>query len=174
MEAAGRKFYNSAGQEKECMDLVKSLGMNTIRLRVWVNPAAVYNATADVVAKAVRAKNLGMRIMIDFHYSDTWADPGKQYKPAAWRGKSFPELKQAVYDYTKEVMQALKEQGTLPDMVQVGNEINHGMIWPEGGIGNLDSLAQLIYAGINAVKAVAPATTIMLHVALGGQNDESL
>jgi beta-galactosidase len=71
-------------------------------------------------------------------------------------------------------MQALKEQGILPDMVQVGNEINHGMIWPEGNIGNLDSLAQLIYAGINAVKAVAPATPIMLHVALGGQNDESL
>jgi arabinogalactan endo-1,4-beta-galactosidase len=71
-------------------------------------------------------------------------------------------------------MQALKDEGTLPDMVQVGNEINHGMIWPEGSIGNLDSLAQLIYAGINGVKAVAPATTIMLHVALGGQNDECL
>jgi beta-galactosidase len=122
---------------------------------------------------AKRVKAAGMKFLLDFHYSDTWADPGKQYKPAAWRGKSFPELKQAVYDYTKEVMQALKDQGTPPDMVQVGNEINHGMIWPEGNIGNLDSLAQLLYAGINGVRVVAPATTIMLHVALGGQNDES-
>src|SRR5262245_50871394 len=78
MEAAGKKFYNSAGTETECMTLLKSLGMNTIRLRVWVNPSPAWNNTADVVAKAIRAKNLGLRIMIDFHYSDTWADPGHQ------------------------------------------------------------------------------------------------
>src|SRR6185503_18168811 len=80
MESSGRKFYNSAGTEKECMQLLKDLGMNTIRLRVWVNPANGWNNTADVVAKAMRTKNLGMKIMIDFHYSDSWADPGQQTK----------------------------------------------------------------------------------------------
>ncbi|MBK6635555.1 MAG: glycosyl hydrolase 53 family protein [Chitinophagaceae bacterium] len=79
---------------------------------------------------AKRIKAAGMKILLDFHYSDYWADPQQQYMPRAWRNKSFPALKQAVYDYTKMVMLALKEQGTSPDMVQVGNEINHGMIWP--------------------------------------------
>src|SRR5882672_2700820 len=81
METAGRKFYNSSGTEQDCMTVLKGLGMNTIRLRVWVNPSGTGNTSADVLAKALRAKNLGLRIMIDFHYSDTWADPGHQTKP---------------------------------------------------------------------------------------------
>ncbi|HNJ94037.1 MAG TPA: glycosyl hydrolase 53 family protein, partial [Ferruginibacter sp.] len=108
-----------------------------------------------------------------FHYSDYWADPQKQWMPRAWRNKSFTELKKAVYDYTKMVVQALKEQGTAPDMVQVGNEINHGMIWPAGSITDMDQLAQLFFAGVQGVKAASPHTSIMLHIALGGQNDES-
>ena len=114
-----------------------------------------------------------MKILLDFHYSDYWADPQHAHMPAAWRNKSFTELKLALYDYTKQVIQALKDQGTTPEMVQIGNEINHGMVWPHGSINNLDSLAQLIYAGIQGVKAVSPSTSIMLHIALGGQNDES-
>jgi beta-galactosidase len=114
-----------------------------------------------------------MGFLLDFHYSDTWADPGKQFKPAAWRGEDFSQLEQSVYDYTKMVMDSLRLQGTLPDMVQVGNEINHGMIWPDGSIRHPDSLARLIYAGIRGVKAVDPGCPIMLHIALGGQNDES-
>jgi beta-galactosidase len=122
---------------------------------------------------AKRIKAAGMKFLLDFHYSDTWADPGKQYKPAAWRGEDFPALSRSVYAYTRKVMEALKDQGTLPDMVQVGNEINHGMIWPDGRISSPDSLAQLIYAGIEGVKAVDTGVVIMLHIALGGQNDES-
>ncbi|HEV7330490.1 MAG TPA: beta-galactosidase GalA [Flavisolibacter sp.] len=180
LEARGVKFSDK-GKEGDAIQILKNHGFNYIRLRIFNDPArdsgySPKRGFCDLEhtkAMAKRVKAAGMKFLLDFHYSDTWADPGKQFKPAAWRGKSFPELKQAVYDYTKEVMQALKDQGTLPDMVQVGNEINHGMIWPEGSIGNLDSLAQLIYAGINGVRVVAPATTIMLHVALGGQNDES-
>ena len=123
---------------------------------------------------AKRVKDAGMKLLLDFHYSDYWADPGHEYKPAAWKGMSFEQMKKALYDYTKNVMTELKAQGTLPDMVQVGNEINHGMVWPEGNISNVDSLAQLINAGIAAVKAVDPATVIMVHVALGGQNDETV
>ena len=123
---------------------------------------------------AKRVKAAGMKLLLDFHYSDYWADPGKQYKPAAWRNLSFEELKKAVYDYTKKVIQELKDQGTTPDMVQIGNEINHGIIWPEGNVSNIDNLAQLINAGTAAVKSVDPSVIMMLHVDLGGQNDESV
>jgi beta-galactosidase len=122
---------------------------------------------------AKRIKAAGMKFLLDFHYSDYWADPGKQYKPAAWRNLSFEELKKALYDYTKNVIQALKDQGTAPDMVQVGNEINHGLVWPEGNVMHVDSMAQLIAAGVAGVKAVDPSIVIMLHIALGGQNDEA-
>ena len=93
--------------------------------------------------------------------------------PKAWRGKSISELKQGVYDYTRMVMQALKYQATVPDMVQIGNEINHGIIWPHGSVNNFDILAQLFFAGIQGVKSVSSSTSVMLHIALGGQNDES-
>jgi beta-galactosidase len=123
---------------------------------------------------AKRIKAAGMKFLLDFHYSDTWADPGKQFKPAAWKNLSFEELKKAMYDYTKNVITALKEQGTSPDMVQVGNEINHGLVWPVGNVRNVDSMSQLIAAGIAGVKAADPGVIIMLHIALGGQNDESV
>jgi beta-galactosidase len=122
---------------------------------------------------AKRVKAAGMKFLLDFHYSDTWADPQKQFKPAAWKGQDFSQLKQTVFTYSKDVVEALKNAGAEPDMVQIGNEINHGMIWPDGHINNLDSLAQLIYAAIQGVKAVNPSITIMLHIALGGQNDEA-
>ena len=123
---------------------------------------------------AKRVKDAGMKLLLDFHYSDFWADPGHSYKPAAWKDLNFEDLKKAMYDYTYSVMNELKQQGTLPDMVQVGNEINHGFVWPEGSISHIDSLAQLINAGIAAIKAVDPTMPIMLHVALGGQNDEAV
>lgn len=98
MEASGVKFYNSTGTEQDLILILKNLGMNSIRLRVWVNPADNYNNTVDVVAKALRAKNAGMKIMIDFHYSNTWADPGHQVKPAAWATQDITELQTSVYD----------------------------------------------------------------------------
>jgi beta-galactosidase len=115
-----------------------------------------------------------MKLLLDFHYSDYWADPGKQFKPAAWENLTFPELKKALFDYTQKVIQALKDQGTTPDMVQIGNEINHGIVWPEGNVRNPDGLAQLLNAGTAAVKSVDPNVVMMLHVALGGQNHESV
>lgn len=181
LESRGIKFSDK-GVEKDAIAILKEHGMNYIRLRIFNDPARDSGGYSPkrgfcdlehTKQMAKRVKAAGLKLLLDFHYSDTWADPQKQYKPAAWRGQNFIQLKQSVYDFTKKVMQALKDQGTTPDMVQVGNEINHGMIWPEGGIGNLDSLAQLIYAGINGVRVVAPSTTIMLHIALGGQNDES-
>lgn len=172
MEAAGRKFYNSNGAEQECISLLKSLGMNTTRLRVWVNPAGGWNNTADVVTKAVRAKNTGMRIMLDFHYSDTWADPGHQEKPAAWAGLDLATLKTTLYNHTFNVLTALKNNGVIPEWVQIGNETNNGMLWPDAKAStNMDNFAQLINVGYDAVKAVNATTKVIVHVSNGWDNN---
>lgn len=181
LENKGIKFSDN-GVEKDPIEIMKAHGFNYIRLRIFNDPAhdSGYSPgkgfcdLEHTKAMAKRVKVAGMKFLLDFHYSDYWADPGHEYKPAAWKGMGFEQMKKALYDYTLQVMTELKQQGTSPDMVQVGNEINHGMVWPEGSISSIDSLAQLINAGIAAVKAVEPATIIMLHVALGGQNDETV
>ena len=179
-EARGMKFTDN-GVQGDPIELMKAHGFNYIRLRIFVNPENPKGYSpkqgfcdlAHTEAMAKRIKAAGMKFLLDFHYSDYWADPQQQNKPAAWVGEDFTALKKSLYDYTVNVMQQLKDQGTTPDMVQVGNEINHGMVWPEGAINNLDSLAQLIYEGVKGVKAVSPGTAIMLHIALGGQNAEA-
>jgi len=172
MEGAGRKFYNSAGVEKECMQLLKDLGMNAIRLRVWVNPANGWNNAADVLVKAQRAKNLGMKIMIDFHYSDTWADPGHQTKPSAWAAQNFSTLKQSLTDHTTAILSNLKTNGIVPEWVQVGNETNDGMLWPDGKAStNMNNFAQLVKAGYNAVKAVDASIKVIVHISNGYDNN---
>jgi len=171
MENTGMKFYNSTGTQTECMQLLKNIGMNSIRLRVWVNPAGGWCNTADVVAKAVRAKALGMKIMIDFHYSDSWADPGKQTKPAAWAAQDVATLQTSVYNHTLAVMNVLIAAGVTPDWVQVGNETNDGMLWPEGKASvNMANYAKFFIAGYNAVKAASPTTKVMVHVSNGYDN----
>ena len=180
LEQRGMKFADDKGQ-RDAIAILKDHGFNYIRLRIFNDPARDSGYSpgrgfcdlAHTLAMARRVKAAGLKLLLDFHYSDYWADPGKQYKPAAWRGEDFSQLQQSVYDYTRVVMDSLRAQGTLPDMVQVGNEINHGMIWPEGSIRHPDSLAKLIYAGIRGVKAVDAGCPVMLHIALGGQNDES-
>lgn len=171
MESSGRKFYSSTGTEQECMALLKTLGMNSIRLRVWVNPSGGWNNIADVTAKALRAKNLGLRIMIDFHYSDSWADPGQQTKPAAWSAQDFATLKASVANHTTAVLSELKNNGITPEWVQVGNETNNGMLWPEGkASANMANFAQLVNAGYDAVKSVFPSAKVIVHVSNGYDN----
>ncbi|WP_259068301.1 arabinogalactan endo-1,4-beta-galactosidase [Mucilaginibacter sp. X4EP1] len=180
LESRGMKFSDD-GVQGDAIAIMKAHGFNYIRLRIFVNsenakgysPGKGFCDLAHTEQMAKRIKAAGMKFLLDFHYSDYWADPQQQNKPAAWVGEDFTALKKSLYNYTVDVMQKLKEQGTTPDMVQVGNEINHGMVWPDGAINNLDSLAQLIYAGVKGVKAVSPKTTIMLHIALGGQNAEA-
>lgn len=171
MEAAGKKFYDSAGKETELMQLLKNTGMNIIRLRVWVNPQNGWNGTDDVVAKAVRAKALGFKLMIDFHYSDTWADPGKQTRPVAWDGQDFATLRQSVAAHTTVVLNALKAKGITPEFVQVGNETNDGMLWPDGkASANMSNFAQLINAGYDAVKSVDSSILVIVHLSNGFDN----
>lgn len=174
MEATGYKFYDIDGTEKDCLQLLKDKGMNTIRLRVWVNPSNDktngHCSPAETVALAVRAKNMGMRIMIDFHYSDTWADPGHQTKPAAWSNHTFTELLNDVYNHTFDVLNALKTAGVTPEWVQVGNEIPGGMLWPEGSTSNWNQLAQLLNKGYDATKAIDAAIKVIIHIDQGNNN----
>ena len=172
MEASNKKFYNSTGTEQDCMMILKNLGMNCIRLRVWVDPAGGWNNKADVLAKSIRAKNLGMRIMIDFHYSDTWADPGNQVKPSAWTGQDFATLKTSLYNHTTDVLTSLKNNGITPEWVQVGNETNDGLLWPDGKAStNMNNFAQLINAGYDAVKAIYSTTKVIVHISNGYDNN---
>ena len=180
MEKNGNKFYNAAGKEMDCFTLLRDLGINSMRLRVWVNPTDGWNGKQDVLAKAIRAKNLGMRIMIDFHYSDSWADPGKQYKPAAWEGKTADELKAAIAAHTTDVLSALKTQGITPEWIQIGNETRSGMLWDadeavsgasydvtQGDVTykkNLANYTAYLNAGSAAARAVFPEAKIIVHI----------
>lgn len=180
MERNSIKFHDAEGREKECMALLRELGMNSIRLRVWVNPANGWCNKGDMLAKAFRAHNLGMRIMIDFHYSDTWADPGQQTKPAAWKDMTLEELQSAVAEHTKEVLNALKTLNITPEWVQVGNETGNGMLWNEEDKDaenngkasvSMENYAKLNNAGYNAVKEIFPEAKVIVHLQEGNKND---
>ena len=186
MEASGIKFYDASGRATECMTLLRSLGFNSIRLRVWVNPADGWCNKDDVVIKAWRARQLGMRVMIDFHYSDVWADPATQYKPSSWEGLSLDELKNAMAAHTKEVLKALKEKGVTPEWVQVGNETGPGMMWDtdasvsgatydveKDGVvyaQNEVNFASFVTTGCQAVKDIFPDAKVIVHLQEGNNN----
>lgn len=165
MERSGYTFHNRAGQRQNLLVTLKELGMDSIRLRVWVNPEDGYNSVRDTIAKAKRAKAAGMRIMIDFHYSGDWADPGKQFKPAAWNNYTVDQLADAVAEHTRGTLIALREAGITPEWVQVGNETSNGMLWPEGQATNsMKNYARFVTAGYDAVKQVFPQALVIVHL----------
>ena len=168
MEKQGVSFYNSKGIKTDCFRLMKDLGMNAIRIRVWVDPSDGWCNKGDVVAKAFRAANLGMDVMIDFHYSDSWADPGQQTKPATWQNLSFEELNEAVANHTKDVLTALKNINITPKWVQVGNETGNGMLWDEGKASdNMANYTTLTTTGYDAVKEIFPEAKVIVHLQEG-------
>lgn len=168
LESEGYTFYNKAGQERECTALMQELGMDAIRLRVWVNPAEGWCGKADALEKARRAHRLGMRLMVDFHYSDSWADPEKQTPPAAWEGYDLEALKRAVKSHTSEVLEALKAEGIEVEWVQVGNETSNGMLWPQGQCDlHPENYAALHNAGYEAVKGVYADAKVVVHLPNG-------
>lgn len=177
MENDGAKFYDTDGKEMDCMKIMQNHGVNWIRLRIWNHPTQGAGNTdeAKALAMAKRAHALGLKVLIDFHYSDWWADPGKQTKPKAWEGHSKEQLVTDVYDFTSKVIKDLQAQGTEPDMVQIGNEIKNGMIWPEGKLPADDGgkeLAKMVQAGLQAVHDSDADHTIktMIHLPDGGDN----
>lgn len=175
MEATGYVFYNDQGVAQDCFQILKSKGINSIRLRVFVSPsddkASGHCSPAEVVTMAKRATMLGFRVMIDFHYSDTWADPAKQAKPAAWASHSFEQLLTDVYDHTANTMRALKANGVSPEWVQIGNEIPGGMLWPDGSTDKFSQLTRLLNKGYDAVKAVSAGSKVIVHLDRGNKGE---
>lgn len=171
-ESAGYSFYNAAGAKTDPFVLLANLGANAIRLRVWVNPSGGWCNGADTLYKAKRAAARGQRIMLTLHYSDSWADPGQQTKPAAWASMQLPELVTEVDRHTQGILSYLKSNGIQIEWVQVGNEINSGMLWPQGRASgsSFGNLVQLINSGHDAVKAVYPGAKVVLHLANGHDN----
>ena len=171
-ESAGYSFYSASGAKTDPFVLLKNAGVNTVRLRVWVNPSGGWCNGADTLYKAKRAQAQGQKIMLTFHYSDSWADPGLQTKPAAWSSHTLAQLQTDVYSHTQGILSYLKSNGVTVSYVQVGNEINSGMLWPEGKASgsSFASLVSLINSGYNATKAVYPGAKVVLHLANGYNN----
>jgi len=163
----GQKYYDASGKETAPLTLLKSVGVNHIRLRIWNNPSDGHSGKAEVLAFAKEVKAAGMKLMIDFHYSDSWADPGKQTKPAAWSSHTIDTLVKDVHDYTLDICNSLKSQGTAPDSVQIGNEINVGMLWNDGKVtnNNFAPLGKLLNAGYEAMRSCDSSTKVVIHVA---------
>jgi arabinogalactan endo-1,4-beta-galactosidase len=170
-EDKGGLYTYEDGTPADALEILSAHGMNYARLRVWVDSPDDYHEKAQILEMAKRLKENKIKLLVDFHYSDSWADPGKQNKPEAWKDYDFEELKQAVYDHTYDVCKSLKDQGTPPDMMQIGNEINNGMLWPDGKADQWDNLAALLKEGSRAVKDCSPDTLVMLHIAEGGDNE---
>jgi len=168
----GGKVLKESGQPKAGLAILKDHGYTWVRLRLFHTPADLPNNLEYTLASAKAAKQLGFHILLDLHYSDTWADPGKQFTPKIWEGLSHAQLRSAVFEYSKATIAVFKNAGVLPEMVQVGNEVINGMLWPDGRLPDRwDNFADLIQAGVAGVEAGAsggPEPRIMIHIDRGG------
>lgn len=164
-EARGRLTRDAGGKVTETTQLMKDYGLNGIRLRVWKNPKDGFSSPGDVLVMARRAHRLGMDIMIDFHYSDWWADPGKQNIPARWEGLSAEQMRDSLGAHTRETLKLLKNDGIPVKWVQVGNETTNGFLWPLAHLPeNMKEYAMLTRAGYDAVKEVYPEAEVIVHL----------
>ena len=165
LEAHGVQLYNAQGEPRENTVLMREYGLNAARFRVWVNPKDGFSSKEDVLKLALRAKAQGMAIMIDFHYSDWWADPGKQNIPKAWEKMSYEEMQKALAQHTRETLQLLRDNGIDVKWVQVGNETTHGFLWPMARAEEqMQHYAGLTQAGYDAVKEVYPQAICIVHL----------
>lgn len=177
LQDLGAKYYDH-GVETDILEIMKRYDVDTIRIRLWHDPYSPdgepYGAggndlqTSLTIAKMVTDAGLG--VLLNFHYSDFWADPGKQIKPKAWKDYGVEELEKAVYEYTVEMMTVFRENGVNLKMVQVGNELTSGLLWPEGKVPNYDNIARFVNAGIRGVRNVDGKVPIMIHLDNGGNN----
>jgi len=173
-EAQGTIFKDN-GQAKPGLQIFRDHGYNWIRLRLFHAPTQLPNNLDYTLSLAAQAKKLGFKFLLDYHYSDTWADPGKQYIPKAWVGQSHTQLVESVFQYTRDTLVAFRQAGTMPDMVQLGNEVINGMLWPDGKLPeNWDNFADLVRAGIRGVDAGAgdgSRPRIMIHIDRAGDRE---
>lgn len=181
IESAGGRYFAPDGQPADALELLRRSGTNTIRLRLWNDPPGGFCNLERTLMMAKRIKALGFKFLLDFHYSDRWADPAQQTKPAAWAKLGFAALTEAVREFTRRAVAELAAQGTPPDAVQIGNEITPGMLWDDGRVdGEFDTdeqwakLASLVRAGADGAREAAPGTEIMIHIDRGGDFAASL
>ena len=167
MEASNFIFADEDGVPGDALSILASKGLNTVRIRVWHTPAGVHSSLYEVQALADRVHAAGLDVWLCIHYSDTWADPAEQETPAAWQGLSFPDLKDSVADYTRRLIRDIQ-----PEMVQIGNEINSGILHPYGSIDSLSNFRELLVAASEAIRSENPSCKIMLHYA-GPQGSEA-
>jgi arabinogalactan endo-1,4-beta-galactosidase len=174
-EDRGTEFKEN-GTVKPGLRMLRDHGYGWIRLRLFVNPDRLPNDPAYTIALAKDAKELGFKFLLDYHYSDTWADPGKQYTPAAWVEMTHEERVVAVREYTRDTITSFSLAGVLPEMVQIGNEVRPGMLWPDGRIPqNWDNFADYFRAGVEGVReghGDGPMPKIMLHFDNGGNKEK--
>lgn len=171
MEHNNYIFKDNSGNQKDCLDILKSKGINALRFRIWVNPGGNFNNKKDVAYMCGRAKSKGFDVMIDFHMSDTWADPSKQGKPAAWVNDSFLKLQTDLYNHVYSVLDTLRSIGVTPKWVQIGNETTDGMLWEDGRAStHMSNFAALINSGYKAVKAIDTTIKVIVHLSDGGGN----
>lgn len=176
LEAEGMQIRDFDGTAMDAFDLITKYGVNAFRLRLWNNPENVPEAKGycnleQTIAMAKRGKAHNLSFMLDFHYSDFWADPGKQTKPKAWENLSFEELKEAVFSFTRDTLKTLQDEGVLPEIVQIGNEIRSGLLFPEGELPDYQHMVELVNAGIRGAREVADADTmkVLIHLDQGGR-----
>ncbi len=168
MEDYGYVFKDNYGVRRNCLDILKEKGINALRFRVWVNPPGGYCNKRDVAYMAHRADSMGFKVMIDFHCSDTWADPSHQTKPVAWQNDSLPKLLTDLYNHVYNVLDTLKSIGVVPAWVQIGNETNDGMLWPDGRAStHMANFAKMIDTGYAAAKAVDSSIQVIVHLSNG-------
>lgn len=167
IEQSGTRFTDENGANIDVLTFFKKKGCNTVRLRLWHQPQDAHSSLAEVAALATRVHQTGMNVWLDIHYSDTWADPGAQTVPSAWSKLSLSPLTDSVYAYTRRVLARVQ-----PEIVQIGNEINDGFLWPTGKSSNSTAFLQLLQTGIKAARDHSKSLKVMIHYAgTDGAND---
>lgn len=177
VEACGGRFYDHK-EEKSAIDILKAYGTNAVRIRLWNDPyspegepyGAGTNDLKTTIELAKRIKAAGLEILLDYHYSDFWADPGKQYPPKAWADHDADKLEEDVYEYTRDTLLELKKEGIVPELIQVGNELSNGLLWPLGKVPEYENIARFVKAGVRAVREYAPTARVVIHLDNGGNN----
>jgi len=169
MEAHGYTFFNSSGVQQDLLTILKGYGVNAVRLRTFVNPSSSptdgHCSIDETAALAVRCNSAGLKVMIDFHFGDTWNSVGHQTPPAAWAGMTYAQMLTAIQSYVFHSMNVLKANRVTPTWVQIGNEINTGICRPVGAVSNPAQMTGLLGGAYNQVKAVFPSALVMIHLA---------